>query len=352
MKYKSTDILRIIDANINRTGEGLRVLEEFARMTLDNAPLTQQLKELRHKLLHNTTHIQSELMNARDADIDVGSTMEVAGESKEKAPAEIVIANSRRVQESLRVLEELAKAPEVKLDSEVYRQSRFAIYTIEKELLGKLLRQDIINKIKGLYVIIDTAWLRGRTSEELTLKAIAGGAKTIQLRQKTGTKQDFLTTARSLKGICAAEGVPLIINDSLEIALACKADGVHLGQEDLPADSARSLMPIDMVLGVSVRSANEAQKALEDGADYVGAGAIFKTDTKDSSALGLAELKAIQQSVKLPVVAIGGINKDNIKSVFDAGACAAAVISAALGADDVKKAVRELVKNIGGLKNE
>jgi len=246
----------------------------------------------------------------------------------------------------------MAKIPGIDLDTEIFRQSRFAIYTIEKELLGKLGRQDVIKKIKGLYVIIDTEWLRGRTPEELTMKAIAGGATTIQLRSKTASKKDFLTIAQSLKGICTAAGTPFIINDSLEIALACRANGLHLGQEDLPASAARVLMPIDMVLGVSARSVIEAQKALESGADYLGVGAVFNTGTKDSAAIGLEEFKAIKQAVNLPVVAIGGINKDNIRSVFDAGAYAAAVISAVLGADDVKKAAGQLVKSIGGLNDE
>jgi thiamine-phosphate pyrophosphorylase len=352
MKAVSQDILRIIDANINRTGEGLRVLEEFARLSLDNESLTQQLKDLRHKVLHTGTELQKQLLSARDAAQDVGSAMDVPGEKDFKDAPEIVIANARRVQESLRVLEELAKTPGTGLNSENYREGRFQLYTIEKELLGRLTRQDIVKQITGLYVIIDTDWLKERKPENLALQAIKGGAKTIQLRCKTGTKRDFLSAALSLKNICLKNGIPFIINDSLEIALACDADGLHIGQEDLPCKVARKLVPIDMVLGVSAHTLEEAKNAQKEGADYLGVGAVFATKTKDSTAIGLQKLKSIKEAVNLPIVAIGGIEKRNIKSVIDAGSAAAAVISAVLGAEDVEQASRELVRIIGGQKHE
>jgi thiamine-phosphate pyrophosphorylase len=352
MKNTSSDILRIIDANINRTGEGLRVLEEFARLSLDNVSLTQQFKDLRHKVLHTGTELQKQLLSARDAAKDVGSAMDVPGETASKDTSEIVIANARRVQESLRVLEELAKNPGTGLNSENYRQGRFQLYTIEKELLGRLTRQDLLKKITGLYVIIDTEWFKGRKPEELTIQAIRGGANTIQLRCKTGNKREFLSIALKLKDICLEKGIPFIINDSLEIALACGADGLHIGQEDLPAKIARQFLPIDILLGVSARNLEEAKNALADGADYLGVGAVFDTKTKDSAAIGLKTLKSIKQAVNLPLVAIGGISKDNIKSVMQAGADAAAVISAVLGAEDVARATAELVKIIGGQKHE
>jgi thiamine-phosphate pyrophosphorylase len=352
MKEISADILRIIDANINRIGEGLRVLEEFARLSLDDTSLTQQLKDLRHKVLHNSLAFQQQLLDARDASADVGSEMNVTGESSTKDTPEIIIANSRRVQESLRVLEELSKTPGTGLDPEDFRQGRFSLYTIEKELLGRYTRKNITAKITGLYVIIDTEWLKGRQPAEITEKVIRAGAKTIQLRCKTGNTRDFLSMAQDLKKICDEADIPFIINDNLEVALACKADGLHIGQEDLPVAIARKLIPIDMALGVSARSLEEVKQAVKDGADYLGVGAIFATQTKDSAALGLVKLKSIIKSVDIPVVAIGGINRDNIGSVMKTGADAAAVISAVSGADDPGKAARDLVKAIGGQKHE
>ena len=130
--------LRIIDANLNRIGEGLRVLEEVSRLVLNSGDLSQQLKNLRHELVRTERALERRLIQARDADGDVGRDLEVPGESKQRDLPSVVIANSRRVQESLRVMEELAKLPGTVLDSEKYKQARFSLYTIEKELMGRL----------------------------------------------------------------------------------------------------------------------------------------------------------------------------------------------------------------------
>ncbi len=347
MSEVSAEILRIIDANINRTGEGLRVLEEYARLALNNTGITQQLKDLRHKLLHIDEDLQKQLLHSRNSAEDVGSTMDVSGEVNTRDNSQIVIANSRRVQESLRVLEELSKTPDIKLDSEIFRRGRFEVYTLEKELLGCLMRQDKIKKIKDLYVIIDTEWLKGRNIQDITSQAIKGGAEVIQLRCKNGSTRDFLMTAESLKVICSEKEIPFIINDSLEVALACRADGLHIGHDDIPVKVAKKLIPVDMVLGVSARTLDEAKIAIKEGADYLGVGAVFATSTKDSKAIGLDNFKKIKEAVDIPVVAIGGINKENIKLVMDAGADAAAVISAVMGVEDVLKASAQLVKIIG-----
>jgi thiamine-phosphate pyrophosphorylase len=352
MKELSVDILRIIDANINRTGEGLRVLEEFARLSLNDSSLSQQLKNLRHQLVNTSADLQNQLIAARDAAGDVGSSMDVPGEDKSRDPAGVIIANARRVQESLRVLEDLSKTPGVGLDSENYRKARFELYTIEKELRGRLTRKDKIKRLTGLYVIIDTAWLKGRRPQDVARQAIKGGASVIQLRCKEGSTRDFLSLAVNLEEICSAKGVPFIVNDSLEVALACGADGLHVGQDDIPVKIARKLSPLDMILGCSVRTIAEAKSALDAGADYLGVGAVFPTSTKDSAAIGLNILGDIKKIVQLPIVAIGGINKDNIGDVMKIGADAAAVISAVLGAEDIEKATEQLVNIIGEQSNE
>src|SRR4030042_491237 len=152
----STDQLRIIDANINRLGEGLRVLEEFARLTLNDTALTRQLKNLRHRLVNIDGELQKRLLQARDAAGGVSSGMNVDGEDKSRDTAGAVIANARRVQESLRVMEEIAKSPEITLNSEEYRKARFELYTIEKDLRAGMLRQEEKQRPTGLYVVIDT----------------------------------------------------------------------------------------------------------------------------------------------------------------------------------------------------
>jgi thiamine-phosphate pyrophosphorylase len=347
MNETSPETLRIVDANINRLGEGLRVLEEFARLTLNQKGLTQRLKDLRHQLLRQDYNLQIRLLDARKADSDVGSDMEVTGEEKSKDVSTLVLANSHRVQESLRVIEELAKSPGLSLDSEIFRQARFALYTIEKDLVAAVTRREKAQKIKGLYLVIDYDWLKGRSVIAVAEDAIKGGVKIIQLRCKTAKIKEFLTMADRLRKICAGHDVLFIVNDSLEVALAVNADGLHIGQEDLPVSTARQLLPIDMLLGVSVATVAESKAALEDGADYLGVSAIYSTATKDSKALGVKRITEIKNAVDLPLVAIGGINQDNLKDIIGAGTDSAAVISAVMGAPDITRAARMLVNMFG-----
>ncbi len=350
MKELSSDQFRIIDANVNRLGEGLRVLEEFARMTLNDAVLTQKLKDMRHQTVELNAELYKKLLRSRDAVGDIGSDMDATGSNK-REPQGIIAANAKRAQESLRVMEEMAKIPALNLDSERYRKARFELYTIEKELVARVSRKDKLARLKGIYVIIDAAWLKGRKPADIAVQAIKGGAGVIQLRCKECVHRVFLKMARDVQEVCREKGVLFIVNDSLEIALAVKADGLHAGKEDMPANELKKLLPIDMILGYSARTLEEAKQASKEGADYLGVGAMFATTTKESAeVVGPERIHQIKKVVDLPIVAIGGINKDNIKEVMEAGADAAAVISAVMGADDIEKATRELVNVIKGAK--
>jgi thiamine-phosphate pyrophosphorylase len=349
MKSFSVSQWRIADANLNRIGEGLRVLEEFARLSLNDAGLTQRLKDLRHRMVHIDSQLQQELLLARDAAGDVGADMAAEGQEKPQDITGKIAANARRVQESLRVMEELARGSGHGLEPEVYRKARFTIYTIEQELLAGMLRQEKVAKLAGLYAIIDTGLLRGRSYNEVAAQVIQGGARIIQLRDKVGGIREFLTAANELKKICEKNDILFIINDSLEAALAAEADGLHVGQDDLPVATARRLLPVDKILGASARTVAEAKKAWEDGADYLGVGAMYATATKAAAeVVGPGRIKEIKSAVNLPVVAIGGINNDNAGEVMRAGADAAAVISAVMGAADVEEATRQMVEIIKG----
>ncbi|MBN1176872.1 MAG: thiamine phosphate synthase, partial [Dehalococcoidales bacterium] len=279
----SKDTLRIIDANINRIGEGLRVIEEFARMSLNDTELTQQLKDMRHDMLNTDLKLQEQLIGARDSQGDVGADMEAAGQDKPRGTNETIIANSRRVQESLRVMEEIARTPEIGLDTDRYKQARFAMYTIEKELLGKLLRQDKLKRLTGLYVIVDMSFLKGRSPVEVTEHTIRGGAKVIQLRDKEHNTGELVTIAEGMKKLCSKYDVLFIVNDSLDVALAADADGLHVGRDDLPVATARRLLPIGKILGTSARTVDEARKARSQGADYLGVGSMYPTVTKENA---------------------------------------------------------------------
>ncbi len=338
---------RIIDASLNRAGEGLRVLEDVARLLLNDVNLTQELKTMRHELIRGDNLFNQQLLESRNSAGDVGIDIDVPGETKERDLSVIIVANARRVQESLRTLEEVAKVPGVapKSDSEKFKQARFNLYTIERKMLSRLLRQDKLKHICGLYVIIDTQSLRGRSHVEVARQVIHGGARVIQLRDKVMTKKALLPIAHQLKTLCVEQGVLFIMNDYFDLAIETGADGLHVGQDDLPVRVARKLLPIDTILGASVSTVEQAVAAQSEGADYIGVSAIYPTLSKEAvEVVGLERMRQIKQAVNLPLVALGGIMKDNAAEVISAGADSVAVISAVLGAESIEEASRQITE--------
>ena len=338
---------RIIDANLNRAGEGLHLLEELARLVLDDAGLTGRLKTMRHEIVRGDLAFNKELIQSRDSGSDVGADIEVLGEGKEKELPIIVVSNARRVQEALRVLEEMAKIPGTtpRLDPDKFKKARFDLYDIEQKLLSRLLRRDKAGRLNGLYAIIDSRVLGGRGHLEVAGQIIRGGAKAIQLRHKPDSRDGLLSIAQKLQNLCSENGVLFIVNDYLDIALAVGADGLHLGQKDLPVAIARRLLPIDMILGCSVTTVEQAKAAEAGGADYIAVGSMYPTLSKETAkVVGLEMLRRVRGAVSLPLVAIGGINRDNAGEVASAGADGVAVISAILRAEDAEEAARQVIK--------
>jgi thiamine-phosphate pyrophosphorylase len=336
-------MFRLIDANLNRLSEGMRLLEDVARFILNDAALSSRLKALRHDLLSNTKPFQQTLLTARDSEGDVTA---FSKESMSRSDVnDVVTANARRVTESLRVLEEFAKLPDIDLDPTKFKQARFEIYEIERAISGKVARRG--KRIAGLYVIIDREALGARDEIETCRQAIRGGANIIQLRDKVGNKSRMLNSAIQIREACAPSGIPFIMNDDLDVALASGADGLHIGQEDIPVPVARRLLPIDKLLGCSTTTAEEALQAEADGADYIAVGSIYPTQSKKSvTVVGLERLQKIREAVSLPIVAIGGINAGNARSVINAGADAVAVISAILANDNVEQATRKITERL------
>ncbi len=342
---ESHSMLRIIDANLNRLSEGLRVLEDLARLQLNDPTLTQQLKTMRHNLLRSDHTFNQRLLEARNAAGDIGMDIEVPEEEKQHDLPTMLVANAKRAQQSIRVLEELAKTPDTipGLDPVKLQQTRFDLYTIEKNLLSKLLRQDKAKHITGLYVILDSRALKGRTYLEAAHQVINGGARIIQLRDKFLSKRELLPIALELKSLCAEKNVLFIMNDYLDIALAADADGLHLGQNDLPIKIARQLLPIAKVLGGSVTTVEQTATIEAEGADYIAVGAMYPTKYKETATVvGIERLRQIREATALPLVAIGGISKDNAAQVIAAGANSIAMISAILEAESPEEAARQI----------
>ena len=197
-----------------------------------------------------------------------------------------------------------------------------------------------------LYVIPDQDTGAPRALLAQTEAALAGGATTIQLRDKHLPGRELLALGTAMAGLCRQAGVLFIVNDRLDIALLCGAHGVHLGQDDLPADAARRLCPPEFIVGVSAQSEEQARLAKAHGADYLGIGAVYPTQTKDAAALGLAGVRAVAQATDLPSVAIGGINLDNAAEVMGAGVDGLSIISAVVAAPDISLAARDFLEII------
>lgn len=194
-----------------------------------------------------------------------------------------------------------------------------------------------------LYLVTDRSLMSTATLIEAVEQAILGGCTMIQLREKNISSLDFYRQSVEVKKVTEQYHVPFIINDRIDIAMAVNADGVHIGQSDIPAAIVRDLIGTDMLLGVSAASVKEAVQAANDGADYLGVGAMFPTGTKtDANYVSIEELKKIRHAVNLPIIAIGGINKSNIKLFYNTGINGLAVVSAIIAQPDIQKAAAEM----------
>ncbi|MCI6190324.1 MAG: thiamine phosphate synthase [Clostridium sp.] len=202
----------------------------------------------------------------------------------------------------------------------------------------------------SVYLVTDRDLLKGRKLTEVIEEAILGGTSIVQLREKCASSLEFYEIAKEVKKITDKYNVPLIINDRIDIALAIDASGVHLGQSDIPCSIARKILPKGKIIGVSAHNLNEAEKALKDGADYLGCGAVFNTSTKkDVTTLSYEGLKEITDNINIPIVAIGGINENNIITLKGSGINGVAVVSSIIGKENVKGAsekLKELVKKL------
>jgi thiamine-phosphate pyrophosphorylase len=197
----------------------------------------------------------------------------------------------------------------------------------------------------SLYLVTDRDLSCGRSTVEVVEAAVAGGVSCVQLREKHCSTREFITQARALKPFLKLKKIPLIINDRLDVALAVEADGLHLGQQDMTISDARKISGKSLIIGISAESVDDAIRAEKEGADYIGISPVFATPTKSDTAppLGLEGVKTIRKMIAIPIVGIGGINRQNALSVITAGADGIAIVSAIVGAEDPKDAAFELM---------
>ena len=349
MPENSTSVFRILDANLNRLREGLRVVEEYCRLGQNDSSFIQ-LKEIRHLLpTLYPSELESLCLQARQADNDVGSRTFSSSEANRDDPRAVLRAGLKRSQEASRVIEEYAKIINEDAVSRKAKSVRFSLYTLEKKLLISR-KEKVSSWFAGkrgqvLYLVVDEVFYGGHDLISDLRIALDEGVELLQLRQKQAGDRHFLSRARQLKNLCAAYRLPLIINDRPDIAFLAAADGLHLGQDDLSIDSARRIVGEEMPIGRSTHSLEQALTAVAEGADYIGFGPVFKTPSKENPdpVVGIESLQEVVRRVSVPVVAIGGIDSANISQVCATGVAAVAVIRAILARSDFKQATHDLM---------
>lgn len=332
--------MRILDANANRAREALRVLEDYARFALNHDELSGALKEVRHGLASATSELLAEAILHRDTPGDVGTDNKTASEARREDLAAVVTAAGKRLGEAMRVIEEILKT-ENPVQAATVEKLRYRFYDLEQKIARTLNPADRFAHVR-LYVLI-TESICKRPWLEAAEQAILGGADCLQLREKDLESGELLRRARLLTDLCRRHDVLCIINDRPDIALLCGADGVHVGQTDLPAAEVRKIIGRNRIVGVSTHRIDQARQAVLDGADYLGVGPVFRSSTKTRDILpGPAYAKQVAESIKIPAVAIAGITEGNVDEVLATGLRAVAVTAAVIGCDDPRTAAERL----------
>ena len=339
-------VYRILDAAANRATEALRVIEDYVRFALDDRHLTSVCKQMRHRLVDVLSGVRPGLTLAcRDTRRDVGTELSAESERTRADLASVVAANCSRLQESLRSLEEYGKLINPEL-GEAVKQIRYESYTLQRAV--ETTRRSLERLADArLYVLVD-----GREGphefEPLVRSLVDCGVHIIQLRDKRLADRELLERARLLRRVTRASSTLFIMNDRADLAVLADADGVHVGQDELPMKDVRSVVGPEMLVGVSTHSLEQARRAVLDGADYIGVGPAFPSRTKQfAEFVGVELLEAVAREIRLPAFAIGGIDRGNVGLVLEAGIDRVAMSGAILGSEDPVAIARELVDILG-----
>ncbi len=346
-------VYRIIDANFNRAREAIRVIEEFCRFALNSAQLTERARQIRHALSAEIGKLDADrLISSRDTLGDVGIRRTVDKQLVRNDLTDCFTAGCKRLTEALRALAETTHTLDQSV-ADTLEKLRYTAYTLEKDII---IYSDTTERFKrvNLYIII-TSNLPAEVIS-LAYKCVDGGADCVQLRTKAVGDDILYALAVEFVSICKEAGVLCIINDRVDIAVASGADGVHLGQNDLPVEQARKLQLVPLITGKSTHSPRQLRAACQERPTYAALGPVFATATKPTApAVGLdyvRQSKEILAGTGIGNVAIGGITMDNVEEVLEAGAEAIAVCAAVTKAADPAKACRALKDKITAFKSD
>jgi thiamine-phosphate pyrophosphorylase len=338
---EEVDTSRILDASANRSREALRVLEDHARFALNDAFLCRQWKQLRHDLAQALRLLpESLLLEARDTLHDVGTAISTEQEWQRTSLHAVVQSNVKRLQEALRSLEEYGKIVAVEFAQQI-EKIRYQSYTLEGAVVqGGKSRERLADA--QLYVLVTDSLCRASLVGTVK-EAALGGAQIIQLREKDLDDRTLLARARDVREVTRSSGVLFIVNDRPDIARLADADGVHLGQDDLPIREARRILGPGALIGVSTHNLDQVRRAILEGADYIGVGPTFPSQTKDFDACaGMGFVQQALAETSLAAFAIGGIDLHNVGQIRAAGARRIAVSRAICKADDPRAVAGQL----------
>ncbi|OLT57855.1 thiamine phosphate synthase [Moorena bouillonii] len=317
-------ICRILDANLDRAREGLRIIEEWCRFGLNSAQMAGECKEMRQELARWHS---SEIRIFRDTSGDPGTGLTHPQEERRSSIQQLLQANLCRVQEALRVLEEYGKLYDAQMGI-AFKQMRYRVYSLESNLLGYQRHQLLERSHLYLITSLSDQWFAKVEA------ALQGGLTLVQYREKQADDGDKLADAQKLCQLCHHYGALFIMNDRVDLALAVEADGVHIGQQDVPISLARQLLGSQRIIGCSTTNPDELHRAIAEGADYIGVGPVYETPTKPSKpAAGLDYVKYAKEHATIPWFAIGGIDPNNLNYVLDAGAQRVAVVRGIMEAE-------------------
>ncbi len=334
-------VAQLIDANLDRSREGLRVIEDWCRFSLKRQDLVVTIKDCRQKL---GRHHHKTYKNARSTITDEGLGLKHPFQDNRKSPEQIIEANSARVQEALRVLEEFARTTDPALAKDA-AEIRYLLYDLEITVLKATVGSERRHKLQKCNLCLITK--PHKNLESIVKSALKAGVKMIQYREKDKDDHEKLVQAKELALLCKHFGALFIVNDRVDIALAIDADGVHLGQKDFPTSIARSLIGHEKLLGRSTHCLEELKRAEEEGCDFLGVGPINATETKPQlTPVGLAYAREASTATRLPWFAIGGINQSNLLPIKEAGAKRIAVVGAIMDSSDPSAASIELLEDL------
>mgnify|MGYP001034689551 FL=1 len=327
-------LLRILDANVNRCAEGLRVVEEAARLGWGDRALQSRLKEIRHGVRRGFEALPSVSLPFRDSTGDVGRDTPSLSEMRRSSIGQILRANFARAEEALRVLEEYVKLLEPGIASR-FKRFRFELYAVERACFMTEPMGAALPASPFIYAILDRSVVTGDAFEPTARALLEGGIDIVQYRAKERGMDERRRDLVTLLTLAGSAGIPVIVNDDPELAAEVGAQGVHLGSKDPSPAEARAVLSPGAIIGVTIHSIDELEATDLSVVDYIAVGSIFPSPTKrDVPPVGtklIAEAARLAKGVK--IVAIGGIDADTVESVFDAGADGAAMISGLLNGD-------------------